>query len=204
MDDDYVQDMWAASSVGIQNNLYHTISVRRRPARILLIKSMLASAIADELARKRGSSGEPPSAPPTRRKRISAASPRRSRNATPLVEVASKPTLISSPSRTMDATTPAEAHSKPTSDRSKQRLRRYTPYGPIPIKFGQTIDDQITEIQREQHKVASHDYFLTAPENRGKIERPKEPTGIWGFDKADVESYPVLRKRNFFCIQHHR
>lgn len=105
---------------------------------------------------------------------------------------------------------PAESvvtHRPPTARSSsgkKEKARRYTPYGPTPIQFDQSVTEQISAIQRQQHTVASHNYFLTAPEEIGKAIKPKQPTGIWGFDKADVERYPVLKKRNFFCIQHHQ
>ena len=142
---------------------------------------MLAAAIADELARKRRSSSGPIAVPP----------------------IQQPGNLAPSLPCSQPVTTLADTTSRLTADRPRQRTRRYTPYGPIPIKFGQTLGEQITEIQREHHKVASHDYFLTAPEDRGKVEGPKQPTGIWGFDNAEVERFPVLRKRNFFCIQHH-
>lgn len=142
---------------------------------------MLASTLAEELARKWRDAGGPIAVPPIQnRKPIFA-------------PLAAEETAVANPPPT--ATQP---------DGKRERPRRFTPYGPTPIQFDQSVTEQISAIQRQQHQVASHAYFLTAPEYRGKAEKPKEPTGIWGFDKADVDRYPALKKRNFFCIQHHQ
>lgn len=142
---------------------------------------MLAAGIADELARKRRCTND--------------ASAARSDSQVP----------VPSPPRIQNAvTTVKPPPTSTTPDRTKTRPRRYTPYGPVPIKPSQPITDQISAIQAHHHRIASHDYFLTAPEYRGTAKRAKEPTGIWGFAREDVERYPMLRKRNFFCIQHHQ
>lgn len=142
---------------------------------------MLASTLAEELARKWRDAGGPIAVPPDQVGKTVSQSP------------TAQETVV---------TEPPPNTSK--SDGKKERPRRFTPYGPTPIQFDQSVTEQISAIQRQQHTVASHDYFLTAPEYRGTAEKPKVPTGIWGFDKADVDRYPVLKKRNFFCIQHHQ
>lgn len=143
---------------------------------------MLASALAEELARKWRESGGPIAVPPNQ----------------------PRPTPDQPIPQTTTPTQLPTSTGKSPSDVPRQRPRRYTPYGPVPIQFDQSVTEQITAIHRQQHKVASHDYFLTAPEYQGTAVKPKEPTGMWGFDRPDVERFPSLRKRNFFCIQHHQ
>jgi hypothetical protein len=138
------------------------------------LRPMLAAAIADDLARRRRTSNVPP---------------------VPPLQPVPSPPRPGNPSPAVPTSTP---------DRSKPRPRRYTPYGPVLIKPSQPLTDQISAIQAHHHQIASHDYFLTAPEYRGTAKRAKEPTGMWGFAREDVQRYPVLRKRNFFCIQHHQ
>ncbi|KAJ9118862.1 hypothetical protein QFC24_006061 [Naganishia onofrii] len=87
---------------------------------------------------------------------------------------------------------------------SSRRPRRYTPYGPLPIRPGETVAEQIDAIQQQHHEIASHAYFLTDKALRGTATDVVDPVGIWGFERSMVERFPSLKKRNFFCIQHHQ
>lgn len=87
---------------------------------------------------------------------------------------------------------------------SSRRPRRYTPYGPLPIRPGETVAEQIDAIQQQHHEIASHAYFLTDKALRGTATDVVDPVGIWGFEGSMVERFPSLKKRNFFCIQHHQ
>jgi hypothetical protein len=87
---------------------------------------------------------------------------------------------------------------------SSRRPRRYTPYGPLPIRPGETVAEQIDAIQQQHHEIASHAYFLTDKALRGTATDVIDPVGIWGFERSMVERFPSLNKRNFFCIQHHQ
>lgn len=87
---------------------------------------------------------------------------------------------------------------------SSRRPRRHTPYGPLPIRLGETVSEQIEAIQQQHHEVASHAYFLTDQALRGTATEVVDPVGIWGFERSMVERFPSLKKRNFFCIQHHQ
>ncbi|KAJ9098121.1 hypothetical protein QFC21_004450 [Naganishia friedmannii] len=103
------------------------------------------------------------------------------------------------------ADNPSATHTEDAQEApSSRRPRRHTPYGPLPIRPGETVAEQIDAIQQQHHQVASHAYFLTDKALRGTAADVVDPVGIWGFERSMVQRFPSLKKRNFFCIQHHQ
>lgn len=60
--------------------------------------------------------------------------------------------------------------------------------------------DDLSSPPRDLGSVDGHDpvTVLASP------DVTKAENGPWGFSKEDLERFPALRKRNFWCIQRHQ
>nr|XP_018265067.1 DNA ligase D, 3'-phosphoesterase domain-containing protein [Kwoniella dejecticola CBS 10117]OBR87225.1 DNA ligase D, 3'-phosphoesterase domain-containing protein [Kwoniella dejecticola CBS 10117] len=63
---------------------------------------------------------------------------------------------------------------------------------------------QLKKKRKTKHAIAIQVPSAPVQRQRNDVEEEQEDrVGIWGFTKAEIDRFPALRKRNFWCIQRH-